>query len=205
MLLCRRAGTPGNRAQPQPVRFVKMLQVHRSAATRQSSGFPLPQNAHRPKLGLEETVSLIHENLNARKYIVTCHTQGCGEPSIPRLCTHRSNWKSTRSPRRAGGSLLLRPMMPKGRPSPRRGVNPARGRLSVLASASTRRYPTLHGLGWCEGWGEEMGWPSCTCRLAHGLRQDGERTRQGTGSYAPFPQPGQLDTAGPKSKMHGWP
>ena len=51
--------------------------------------------------------------------------------------THWSNWKSTRRLGRAGGWVDDLPMIPKGRPSPERGVKPGSGRRSVLASAST--------------------------------------------------------------------
>lgn len=40
---------------------------------------------------------------------------------------------------RAGGRFELRPMMPNGSPSPARGVNPASGAASVLASDCTIR------------------------------------------------------------------
>lgn len=53
-----------------------------------------------------------------------------------------SNWKSMRMFGTAGGSLLLLPN--RNKPAPLRGVKPSNGRVSVLASASTFRTPTLH-------------------------------------------------------------
>ena len=52
-----------------------------------------------------------------------------------------SNWKSMRILGEAGGSVLLLPN--KNMPGPLRGVKPASGLPSVLASASTLSTPTL--------------------------------------------------------------